>query len=127
MPWVVAIMAIMATVIINEVIDAREAKNNFGALLDAARRRPITIRKHGRDVAVVLSVEEYVLFEQIEDRIWGERADAAMKKGGFLGPVKSAAFLASITGNARARHPQTRNRIRKAAPTKARRANRAKA
>ena len=36
-----------------------EAKNRFGELLDAAQREPVTIEKHGRPVAVVISAEEY--------------------------------------------------------------------
>jgi len=40
-------------------IAAKEAKTHFGALLDSAQREPITIQKHGRAVAVVLSAQEY--------------------------------------------------------------------
>ena len=40
-------------------IAAKEAKNNFGQLLDTAQREPVTIEKHGRAVAVVLSSHEY--------------------------------------------------------------------
>ena len=38
---------------------AREAKTRFGELLDTAQREPVTIEKHGRRVAVVLSAGEY--------------------------------------------------------------------
>lgn len=38
---------------------AKEAKNNFGRLLDEARLAPITIEKNGKKVAVLMSVEEY--------------------------------------------------------------------
>lgn len=40
-------------------IAAREAKTRFGELLDNAQRGPVTIEKHGRRVAVVLSAAEY--------------------------------------------------------------------
>ena len=40
-------------------IAAREAKIHFGELLDNAQREPITIEKHGRPVAVILSAHEY--------------------------------------------------------------------
>lgn len=40
-------------------LSAREAKNEFGRLIDLARAEPVTIEKHGRPVVVVLSVEEY--------------------------------------------------------------------
>ena len=40
-------------------IAAREAKTRFGALLDNAQREPVSIEKHGRRVAVMLSATEY--------------------------------------------------------------------
>jgi prevent-host-death family protein len=42
-----------------KVISAGKAKNGFGSLIDTARVEPVTIAKHGRPVAVVLSVEKY--------------------------------------------------------------------
>lgn len=42
-----------------KTIAALEAKNRFGELLDTAQREPVTIEKHGRPVAVVVSAEEY--------------------------------------------------------------------
>ncbi len=38
---------------------ARDAKNRFGELLDTAQREPVTIEKHGRPVAVLLSAQDY--------------------------------------------------------------------
>ena len=38
---------------------ASEAKQNFAAMLDAAAREPVVIRRHDRDVAVVISPEDY--------------------------------------------------------------------
>lgn len=42
-----------------KTMSARDAKNAFGLLLDNARAEPVTVRKHGRAVVVVLSIEEY--------------------------------------------------------------------
>jgi len=42
-----------------KAIAAREAKNRFGTLMDTAQREPVAIEKHGRPVAVLMSVEEY--------------------------------------------------------------------
>lgn len=38
---------------------ARDAKNQFGLLIDTARLEPVVIEKHGRPVAVVCSIEEF--------------------------------------------------------------------
>ncbi len=40
-------------------IAAKEAKNNFGEMMDTVQREPVTIEKHGRPVAVVMSARDY--------------------------------------------------------------------
>ncbi|MGD0893610.1 MAG: type II toxin-antitoxin system Phd/YefM family antitoxin [Terracidiphilus sp.] len=40
-------------------VSATHAKQNFAAVLDQAQRQPVTIRRHDRDVAVLVSAEEY--------------------------------------------------------------------
>ena len=38
---------------------AKDAKNHFGLMMDAARLEPVVIEKHGRPMVVVCSVEEF--------------------------------------------------------------------
>jgi len=45
---------------------ALEAKNRFGELLDAAQREPVTIEKHGRPVAVMVSAQDYQDLETLK-------------------------------------------------------------
>lgn len=40
-------------------ISATDAKNRFGQVLEMARTEPVHVQKNGRDVAVVVSPEEY--------------------------------------------------------------------
>ena len=49
-------------------VSATEAKQRLAALLDAAQREPVLIRRQNRDVAVIMSAEEY-------ERIRGVRND----------------------------------------------------
>ncbi|NTU77687.1 MAG: type II toxin-antitoxin system Phd/YefM family antitoxin [Alphaproteobacteria bacterium] len=49
-----------------KVIDSTEAKTNFGALLDAAQRGPVEIKKKGRPVAVMVSCEDFEVFEELK-------------------------------------------------------------
>ena len=42
-----------------KTIAATEAKNRLGAVLDAAQREPVVIRRQDRDVAVLLSMADY--------------------------------------------------------------------
>ena len=40
-------------------VSAREAKNRFGHLLDAAQSAPVRVTKKGRAVGVMMSVQQY--------------------------------------------------------------------
>ena len=83
-----------------KVIAAREAKSNFGELLDIAQREPVTVTKKGRPVAVVVSAEEYDRMERIEDAIWAARADEAVRNGGFLSPEESEKVIEEMISGA---------------------------
>lgn len=47
-----------------KTMSANEAKKHFGELLDTARREPVSVEKHGRPVAVVMSAEDYEDIQQ---------------------------------------------------------------
>jgi len=42
-----------------KIFSATDAKQRLAALLDAAQREPVLIRRQNRDVAVIMSAEEY--------------------------------------------------------------------
>jgi len=42
-----------------KTVSASEAKRRLAAVIDAAAREPVVIRRKERDVAVVLSMQEY--------------------------------------------------------------------
>ena len=42
-----------------QTISATDAKQKFAALLDTAQREPVRIQRHERDIAVLISAEEY--------------------------------------------------------------------
>ena len=56
-----------------ETIAATEASNRFGQLLDLALQQPVTIEKKGRQVAVILSVEEYNRMEKTIEGLQDQR------------------------------------------------------
>lgn len=66
-------------------VSATEAKQRLAALLDAAQREPVVIRRQNRDVAVIMSAEEYerirdlnaVEFQRFCDRV----ADQSQARG----------------------------------------------
>ena len=55
-------------------ISAREAKNRFGQLLDAAQRAPVRVTRNGRAVTVMLSTQ---LYDQLRGSAW-ERLTSTM-------------------------------------------------
>lgn len=55
-------------------VSAREAKHHFGKLLDTARAEPVVVEKHGRQVVVVVAVEEFERLQALDQ--------SAQKKAG---------------------------------------------
>ncbi len=68
---------------------AKEARAHFGELMDTVQREPVSIEKHGRPVAVLLSAAAYekmkrehlqtqvsVGFEQLDQGQYAERSVA---------------------------------------------------
>jgi prevent-host-death family protein len=50
-------------------VSATYAKQNFAAMLDAAQHEPVHIQRHEREIAVVVSTEEY---NRLHRERWGE-------------------------------------------------------
>jgi prevent-host-death family protein len=48
-----------------QTVSATYAKQNFAAILDLSQREPVMIRRHARDIAVVISPEEYERIQQM--------------------------------------------------------------
>ena len=44
-------------------ITATEAKNRFGQVLEMAQAEPVRVQKNGRDVAIVISSEQYAAMQ----------------------------------------------------------------
>jgi antitoxin Phd len=52
-----------------KTVSATQAKQKFAEIIDTAQREPVRIRRHNRDLAVMISAEEYD--RMIRDR-WKE-------------------------------------------------------
>ena len=50
-----------------KAVSATEAKQRLAAVIDAAQREPVVIRRQNRDVAVVMSAEEYDRIRHIQN------------------------------------------------------------
>ena len=59
-------------------IAAREARNRFGRLLDAAQTVPVRVTKKGRPVGVVMSVQQY---DRLRGAAWARLAETMDRLG----------------------------------------------
>ena len=59
-----------------KTLSASNAKNRFGELIDMAQSGPVRVQRQGRDVAIVLSPEE---FQRLSDAA-GDRVSPAVRK-----------------------------------------------
>jgi len=50
-----------------DTISATDAKNKFGQVLEMAQAEPVRVQKNGRDVAVVLSPQQYDAMQREND------------------------------------------------------------
>ena len=71
---------------------ATHAKLHFGQVLEEARHEPVIIRKSGRNVAVMLSMDEYERLAALEDKYWAAKAEAARQEG-FAGTAAGEKLL----------------------------------
>ena len=74
-------------------ISAREARNRFGQLLDAAQRSPVCVTRNRRAGAVMLSTQ---LYDQLRGSAW-ERLTSTMDA---MGKEASASGLTDTKLNA---------------------------
>ena len=50
-----------------KTMQATDAKNNFGKLIEDCITEPVSIQKNGRDVAVLISAAEYIKMQKAND------------------------------------------------------------
>ncbi|MFW6283489.1 MAG: type II toxin-antitoxin system Phd/YefM family antitoxin [Minisyncoccales bacterium] len=77
------------------IVQAKDAKNKFGQLIQNAQKNPITIQKHGKPCVVVMSQEEYERLNALEDEYWIQKAENA-KKEGFLSNSESENLIEDL-------------------------------
>jgi prevent-host-death family protein len=73
-------------------VAATDLKNKLGQIIDQARREPILVQSHGRDMVVILDHNEFLRLRQLEDLYWIARAEIALKSG-FLSPEETMARI----------------------------------
>lgn len=63
-----------------QIVSATEARQSFDAIIDKAQREPVMIRKQNRDIAVIMSIEDYQRITRINIQEFQEFRDSIGKK-----------------------------------------------
>lgn len=79
-----------------QTISASEARQSFASLIEAANREPVVIQRQERDVAVVLSMQEYERLSRLNVAEFQRFCDAVGTKAAQAGLTEDglAALLA---------------------------------
>lgn len=70
-------------------VSATDAKQRLAALLDAAQREPVVIRRQNRDVAVIMSAEEYERLRDLNAREFQRFCDKVAEQAKARGLTES--------------------------------------
>ncbi|MGG5218351.1 type II toxin-antitoxin system Phd/YefM family antitoxin [Rahnella variigena] len=68
-------------------LSANEVKTQFGDVLLRVQREPVQINRNGKPVAVMLSIEDYQMLEEVKMRLLKEkvsRAEADIARGDVM-------------------------------------------
>lgn len=66
-----------------KTFSAKDAKQRFGELMDTVQREPVSIEKHGRPVAVMMSETEYEEMKLERLRSMLAMGEAELDRGEF--------------------------------------------
>ena len=61
-----------------EILNASDAKREFGEMLLKVQKEPLGINKNGKPVAVILSISEYEELEQLRETFLQKALDKGM-------------------------------------------------
>lgn len=75
-----------------KTLTSTELRHKLGEVFEGLKLEPVVVEKSGRPVAVVLSYEDFVRYQELEDAWWGEKARQAAAEG-LLSTDESASWL----------------------------------
>ena len=79
-----------------EIISSRDARSKFAEILDSSRDYPITIQKHGKSFAVLVSNERYKELVKMEEEMLTILAMKIDKSNEYLDNKKSNRVINDI-------------------------------
>ena len=79
-----------------EIISARDARSKFAEILDSSRDHPITIQKHEKDFAVLLSTDRYKELVRMEEEMLTILAREIDNKSEYLNKKESKDVIDDI-------------------------------
>ena len=76
-------------------ISSGEAKARFSHLINMKQKEPVTMKKHGRPVSVMMSFADFERYQMLEDKFWTLEAKVAAIEG-YLSTTESNELLTSL-------------------------------
>ena len=83
-----------------KTIAAREAKNNFGSLIDDARSEPVLVERNGRRAVIMIAPEKYDELVAAQDALWEARASEIVLNSRPLAAEDGLKALEAFIANA---------------------------
>jgi prevent-host-death family protein len=79
-----------------EYVSSGEMRRKFAEILEEVILHPVVVRKHKRDVAVIMSAKKFAEMQSLEDAILGKMAQKAHQQGDYLSEEESANLIDKI-------------------------------
>ncbi len=75
-----------------QTVTSTEMQNHFGEYLDHVRREPLRVTRSGRAAAIMISPEEYEMFQALETAYWADLVGKT-ENGPFVGHDEAMALI----------------------------------
>ncbi len=78
-------------------VNATDVQKRFGVWLEESHKEPVSIRKHNRNVAVLIDYDQYLFLEKLKKMFVGFQETKANKSTTYQGmPLQLQGFLSAV-------------------------------
>lgn len=78
-------------------VNATDVQKRFGVWLEESHKEPVSIRKHNRNVAVLVDYDQYLFLEKLKNMFAGFQETRTSKTSAYQGmPLQLQGFLSAV-------------------------------